>query len=454
MEQEDEPGVPGKEQEGSSRAAKIVTIVMAVLCAIVGISVMVFYFFLDVRLTDRARCEEILRVTMKRLQNEDNIPADKNGYYDFAPFCEKNAPEKLKEPYLSLSKVCEGIPRDIGKSLGKKREKTEKALKDFSQVLPGIEKTLEKPSFIIPSRGDYGLNGPVSNYLALRALAQSLATYGLYQEMQKNPETAVKCYILDIQFGAKLAMSGNLITQMISVAIQAIGDVPLHCLLAGGGMKSSCYKDIIARLESLPAADGNFLDAMDEEYTRTINNFDYWMTGQTARAQQFPVNIRPEKLKIIILREKKLYMNLSIKYRPCFETLSMPADLGLNLTADLAALQKKGAILCSIYYPNVTRALAHKKFILTRISALKILAALQAYKSDRGSYPPRLEDLCPGYLKEVPRDYMSKEGTFLYSLKDKSFTLASQSYIYREITTNRLTDVFSYFPPDKNVFMQ
>ncbi|MCA9779807.1 MAG: hypothetical protein KC800_23930, partial [Candidatus Eremiobacteraeota bacterium] len=63
----------------------------------------------------------------------------------------------------------------------------------------------------------------------------------------------------------------------------------------------------------------------------------------------------------------------------------------------------------------------------TGVSSMKVLAALGAYQAEKNAYPDTLGELVPDYLTALPKDYFSKDGQFLYSKTETSFTLASSS---------------------------
>lgn len=449
MNQEDENTKSNKSSDGTVKTAKVLIVLVIIFCTLAGISAAVYYFVFDVKLTDKARCDEIYQMTMKRMQDTEKLPPQENGYNVLARITERNTPQNVKEPYVALSKYCYGKTSEIEAGLLKDKKQTEKDIRSFAQVVPEIEKTVDKKIYFFPSNGDFGIDVLIPNFLTIRAIAMNLAALGVYKEMHNKPEEAVKCYLLSLKYGDKIGTHGYLITQMISIAIEAIGINPFHTLIAKGNMKSRDYRNIIAELDALPIEKDDFLHAMDEEYTRTLNTLDDLQNGRIKSSQALPFNISPKNIKIVIEREKRFYMNLYVKYRPCHEKLIQPEEIGLNLNDDLKALQKKMAVICPILFPNFPRAIAQKRLIMTKISALKVMAALQAYKKDKGKYPSALNDLCPGYLKSLPEDYMSKDRSFTYTSKGKTFCLTSQSEFYGNLS---MKNPFSFYPPDDKTY--
>jgi hypothetical protein len=457
----DENNGAGKKPEGMLRVVRILIIIICILSALAGISAAVYHFLLDERLVDRARSEEIYRLTMKRMQDRERIPARDNGFNALAGVTAKNATAAARAPYESLGKNCNGKIADIEKSLTDDKKRTEKDIKNLIRVMPEIQKTVERKYYVIPCSGDFSLDYVMPNFLEMRAISQSLAALGVYREMQKRPEEAVKCYLLAIGYGARIGNSGGLLTQMISVALESIGISPLHNLLAKGKLKKEACLQIIAAIDALPLERDDFLNAMDEEYVRTLNSLDAMIAGKRSYLQ--PGNINPGKLKFIVKREKNIYMNMHLRYRPCYETLKVPSEMGINVDDDMKALSRKMSFICPVLIPNFSRAIIQKRFTLTRISALKLMAALQSYRIDKGRYPASLNDLCPSYLRELPGDYMSTKGSFIYAAKgaspgkgglppsgqDSSFTLISDSELYRHIGMS--TPLF-YNPPDSKAF--
>ncbi|GEM_PF-2306917 len=449
MYQEDENTKVDKSSEKMVKTAKVLIVLVIVLCTLAGVSAAIYFFIFDVKLTDKARCEEIYKTAMNRMKENEKVPPQENGYTVLARLLDRNTPSQVKAPYEALSKYCYGKTSEIEAGLLKDKKQTEKDIRNFEQVVPKIEKSVDRKYYIFLSNGDFGIDFMVPNFLIMRSTAQSLAALGVYREMHNKPEEAVKCYLLAIKYGAKIGTNGCIITQMISVAIESIASNPLHTLIAKGNMTSRAYRNIIAELDSIPIEKDGFLAAMDEEYARTLNTLDDLENGRKSSTYILPYNIPPKKIRIVIEREKRFYMNMYLKYRPCFQKLCQPEELGLSLSDDLKALNRKMAIICPILFPNFPRAIAQKRLILTRISAMKIMAAIQAYKKDKGKYPSALRDLCPGYLKSMPPDYMSKDRSFTYASKGKTFSLTSQSATYSNLM---LKDPFSYYPPDLSVY--
>jgi hypothetical protein len=444
---------PREGSEKNIRALKVLIVIICIVATLAGIAGAAYYFFIDVRLTDRAKSEEIYNTAMKLMRERDKVPWQDNGYSVLADITGRAATDKAKEPYRALSKYCVGKTADIELEIQKDRKQTAVDVKKFSIAPAMIEKTVEKRFFYPPSKGDFSIGALVPNYIVMRAIAQGLAVNGIYLEMNGKPREAARNYLLAIRYGALIGTNGTLITQMISVAIEAIGSGPLLVELSKGSLKKDDYLHIIAALEALPIEKDNFLKAMDEEYARTLNTLDDMSAGRgnflNTGAIMPGQTLQPGRIKFILEREKKIYMNVHLRYRPCYETLTVPKDLGINIESDMKALRRKLSIISPILIPNFTRAILQKRMMLTRIAALKVVAALQAYKIDRGAYPPELKDLCPGYLKEVPQDYMSKDKCFIYALKGKSFTLSSRSDYYADLS---MSDPLFFYPPDRRMF--
>jgi len=449
MSQEDDSPASDGKSEKTAGLAKVLIVIVIVLCSLAGIWAVFYHFFLDVKLTDQARCDEIYKVAMKRMHDAEKVPPQENGYNVLAKVTERNASSQVMAPYKALSQYCYGKVAEIEAGLLKDKKRTEQDIRSFSVKVPDIEKSTSMKYYIFPFNGDYGLDAQLPNFLVMRSTAQSLAALGVYEEMHKKPEEAAGHYLLAIRYGARIGSQGYLLPQMISIALETIGCAPLHCLIAKGNMKSGDYRKIIAELDALPTDRSDFLNSMDEEYARTINSFEDMMSGRKGGIQTYSVTIPPQKIKPIIEREKRFYMNMFIRYRPCFDKICMPEELGLNFEDDIKALNKKMSVLCSTILSNFPRAIAQKKLIMTKLSAVKLMAAIQAYRADKGKYPASLEELCPGYLKSLPEDYMSKDMKFTYALKGKTFSLTSQSELYRYLS---LKNPFSFYPPDSSVY--
>ncbi len=83
-------------------------------------------------------------------------------------------------------------------------------------------------------------------------------------------------------------------------------------------------------------------------------------------------------------------------------------------------------------------ALARSRLTATQLSAVKVLAGLEAYKKDKKRYPDKVEDLSPAYLSRIPTDWFSPEGRFVYTKTESGFKLESVSPSLPETKNGRV----------------
>jgi len=60
----------------------------------------------------------------------------------------------------------------------------------------------------------------------------------------------------------------------------------------------------------------------------------------------------------------------------------------------------------------------------TRVELERLALALAAHKAERGAWPKELKDLCPEYVREVPRDRFTSQ-PIIYKRRDAGYLLYS-----------------------------
>lgn len=426
------PSPAGAPPKRKNPAVTVLLLCAGALLLVSLLAALALVAFLRVDVPDPALADSIARTTRERIAGRERNFSSDNGYMLLEPLLKKSA-SKRTEPLAVLSRYCVGAtPAEMRKALAGGGEEAETAIAAFDSVMPVVKDALGRTRFLYPPRTDDRADATIPHIVALRSIASSLAVRGVRYEMDGRPLDALRCYLAAIELGARLGKQGALIDQMVAIAIQKIGEEPLLWLLAAKTLPSHGYREALTRLAALPFADRDFLDSMDEEYTGVLTSIDLFSRGKSGAHPALSATLSP-LLRALGGRERTLFQAWYLRRRPYFESLRHPSEDGITVETDREEMKRRVAILAGIFVPNVHKALGHFLAVRTEYSALKAVAALEAYRADRGAYPDSLDALVPRYLAEQPKDYCSGDRRFAYARAGNTFTLTSRSALYEEM---------------------
>jgi len=83
-----------------------------------------------------------------------------------------------------------------------------------------------------------------------------------------------------------------------------------------------------------------------------------------------------------------------------------------------------GNLMVSMWMPSLNRAQELYLQVEMRMHLARVAMAMAAYKADKGSYPAKLADLVPAYIKKIPQDIFSGK-PLVYKRTDKGYLLYS-----------------------------
>ncbi len=176
-------------------------------------------------------------------------------------------------------------------------------------------------------------------------------------------------------------------------------------------------REVIAGLQELLASEIELQNVLDTEYFLALRRLE-------------SQKLDPETLT----KEQDALAARLLAVRPLFED-PRAADRGFTATVEppVGKLSQEWASK-----KDFLPALARSRLALTQLSAVKVLAALEAYNKEKKRYPDKIEELMPAYLSTVPTDWFSPEGRFVYSKTDNGFQLESVSAALPEAKAGRI----------------
>ena len=188
----------------------------------------------------------------------------------------------------------------------------------------------------------YNSTNHLSDLSALKILAFAFMAEGRLAEMENHPSHAVKSYLDTMDLGIKSAHGGLLIDQLVGIAIEANGRLPL----------------------------GKNVDLLD---AKTCRETAVAMEALDARRQTWPEVVQQEQVW-----SRRTFPGL----RDRFAAMLMANSLKKNFDQ------------------------AGQKFAAQQLKTRQLIVRLatRAYELDKGKPPANLSDLVPEYLKAVPQD--------------------------------------------------
>ena len=358
----------------------------------------------------------------KRVLDGDSVAPDENGYTLLANVLSSESEEKDKAPYQSLNSYAEIYDQQGPEAASKALASGAKDIETFQAIHPTLLEVIKRPNFNWPSEWDKGVSATIPNLIVIRDAARGLALIGLNDEREGNYQKAVDSYLECLRLGSKLSGKHQLIGQMVSIAILNYGEQFLGDLLVQNKLTAEQYRAIIKQLDELPLQKEDFLASTDGEFALMVKTLNMLENGELSEDEIGAMGFgEVVMVKLMVPGERKAYTDIYLTQRPDFESLTV------NFEPEKELEKYKTLVLTPIMYPNFTKAMNFWRRALTGVSSMKVLAALGAYQAEKNAYPDTLGELVPDYLTALPKDYFSKDGQFLYSKTETSFTLASSS---------------------------
>jgi len=182
----------------------------------------------------------------------------------------------------------------------------------------------------------------LSDLASLKRLAQAFCAEGKLAEMESQPDEAVKSYLDTIHLGNESSRGGTLIDQLVGIAIEAIGTMPLT----------------------------NLVDLLDAKSCR-----------ETADALE-------------TLDDQRQTLNEVMQQEHDWSHRTFP-----GVRNEIARLMTRKSLLAG-------QAATARKFMQQQMRTRQLIIdlAARAFELDKGKPPGSLADLVPDYLKAVPQD--------------------------------------------------
>jgi hypothetical protein len=282
---------------------------------------------------------------------------------------------------------------------------------------------------------------PIPNFVAVRAVSQTLAQRAQCYLLLGQPEKALQELTLlnDLRRmleGAPTGKPMTLVSAMINVAVTG-----LYVNSIADGFRLHAWKEpqLVAlqkQLEQINLAPFVREAFHDEQVSA-------WRIWQTAMAQ-FQVQRVPNATlwqKIKNLRPPNIMRGFV--YFNAINTVKLEQEIvdSIDLTQKVVLPQKLAEfqreedalgrhfapykLLAAIAVPNGTKAIQTFAFIQTKTDVAQIVCALEQYRLVRGKYPETLGDLAPQFIEKLPHDIIGGQPLKYRRTSDGQFLLYS-----------------------------
>ena len=309
-----------------------------------------------------------------------NVPPEKNGVYYFVK-ADRDLRERcqtlLSEPPGSMS----GTGSYAGDAAGFIRY-----IQENASVLATLKEGLNQSAFQFPcliTKGRSPFPFLASQPLAdIRNLARFLGDAGFAAELEGRPDVAAERYIECMQMGEKLQADAVLATQLVALAVQAIGAGELDRLMANRSLEGAELKRVIALSRDMESTPKKRLATVtrEAEYVRVT------------------MAMCPETAAVFGKDYNAYNAFLEKMFSEPLPELLRSAEAAIGEVKDIHPLQ---AGLASVWLESLPRVLARQDLTMR---VLRVRAAIALYEKQHGVPPDRLDALVPEFLPEVPSD--------------------------------------------------
>lgn len=274
-----------------------------------------------------------------------------------------------------------------------------------------------KPHFAPPQNWDSDPDKLDGYYIRLLRVCDATIASGKKREQAGDLDGALQRYETGILLGARFSGQGPLVYQMVSVGVSKKALASYQELVSSGALSTAQCSRALGFLEKMPVEESDFLDSSEMELAFLHSSI---RAGKGSEQD--------------LGRFQKVY----------FDTRNEFSDLQPG-KLPTTSVQPESEELRDYYDLFHSGAISWRSH-LTRLSAVKIIAALRAYHSEEGEFPESLELLVPHYLERVPPSYLSPHGDFRYSpQREIGFRLDTLSEFGEPLGPEDLR----YYPPPK-----
>jgi len=372
-----------------------------ILSVIILVSNSLFYCIASERMPE---VEKIRRKAMSRAEKAMKIPDAKNGWIQY---------EKAVKGFKEIKGV--DIIAIVNQGIKPGNEKSvAKLLNKNKEVIKLVDAGFRKPGFQIHINYSDGPFAPVPEFKKMRKLGYFLVLAGDYNLKKGNYSKAAQRYLQCLKLGEGTMRNGNLIFGLMGVATEKVALQHIQAMLNNYDLPKKEYKYLTNKLQNLNREHTTFPELFDNEMLFAEATYDLARDGKIKDLKIFTRD------KILFKKDRRSYEKWYLASRKAILQDYPSARRSLSEIK----IPTEGKIATTLI-PACGKAL--DKFTLPRakFAGVEILSAIKWYKKEKDDYPDNLRDLVPNYIRKIPKDPFSPDGSFVYVKKGEKILLYS-----------------------------
>ncbi len=365
-----------------------------------------------------------------------SVPDSENAYFDL----------KKIEDDLNLTADEEKIVNEMisGNMWNEEKaililHKNQKALEDFFAA--SIKPLYQDPAFSDPASISPATILP--NLKSYRSTAKLNALQSIALMKAGKKEAAFGSALITLRMAQKIQESQiPLISYLVTHAMKSIALDSIQQIVVQGNVPNTILRSYIEELDTYSSNQAGYITATKDSYAIHV-----WITrlmlrlvaeGRSGELIDAGALVEDKKTRIDIIHKiqnhyyfkknktakmfadiTKLQIENADKY--CDELIPLYENkivLPTNIFSIYFTENYVGKTIFSSFGATIPSILVAKKCEAdSKISTVKTVLAIYAYKNDNRNFPQKLQDLVPQYLKKIPIDYFS--GNALIYLPEK-----------------------------------
>lgn len=266
---------------------------------------------------------------------------------------------------------------------------THPLFEDFRSISEAIGKPTVTAGLKLDAKGP----AVVPHSEAFRKTMTAMTLIPKIESRHQEPEDRIQGCLFTVKAGRKVSLNAATMEHYtLGLQLQESGLHELKLLITSRTLGALELRQIVGGLQEALGSDEELLPIFDAEYLfATLKLKSQGLDEATYSKEQ-----------------RELATNF-LSLRPhFFDPAPPPSQPTSGTTSEFA---------------EHLEILARSRRAATHLAAVELMAALEAYQKDHGSYPDQLEILTSSILSRIPSDKLSQSGTFEYKANDSSYTL-------------------------------
>ena len=265
-------------------------------------------------------------------------------------------------------------------------EEVAAVLKRNADVLETIKQGIRKEKCRFPWDVDAGFGALLPHLAQSRAAARLLALEAKSKWAAKDVEGAVKACLIGIRYGQHVGGDGTIIARLVGLAIEQMMVDPLERYVKESQQEPAFYVRVIEALDKLEGVAASPSFPLEVEKGIALRTMGQMIRGQVPVELDDMGNLTPEQIR----KGKGEYVKLMSQL---IEAANKPYWEAHPIIKMTAAEAEGAGPMVRMLLPALERYVAQCATCKARLRAIKVIAALQAWRVANKSFPDSLEAL-------------------------------------------------------------